>query len=106
MRLWSKGLGKLVLPFYLSKAEKVYPQDDFIVIEGRIVERKVNWPYRIRLFPDDMVTFTKLMVEDKNIIRFLKTQLGFKFVTFVLLRILRAFLLLPICIIELILKRR
>jgi hypothetical protein len=88
MRLWSKGLGKLILPFDLGEAESVQREGDSILIEGRIVERKVNWPYRIHLTDSDMVDFTRLMAENPLIQSYLRSRLGFSLVGFVLLLIL------------------
>jgi hypothetical protein len=92
MRLWSKGLGKLILPFYLDKAESVSPFPDYVLIRGRIVEGKVNWPYKIFLFPQDMVRFIKFMAQNDVVISFLKRNLGFSLVKFLILRILKTFL--------------
>jgi hypothetical protein len=94
MRLWSKGLGKLILPFYLDKAESVSPFPDYVLIRGRIVEGKVNWPYKIFLFPQDMVRFIKFMAQNDVVISFLKRNLGFSLVKFLILRILKTFLII------------
>jgi hypothetical protein len=100
MKLWSKGLGKLILPFDLSEAESIEIKQDHILITGRIIEKKVNWPYTIHLYLEDMYNFTKLMSESKDIIKYLKDKLGLKFFTFLIPRLLRAFLLVPIVIFE------
>jgi hypothetical protein len=94
MRLWSKGLGKLILPFYLDKAESVSPFPDYVLIRGRIVEGKVNWPYKIFLFPQDMVRFIKFMAQNDVVISFLKRNLGFSLVKFLILGILKTFLII------------
>ncbi len=94
MKLWSKGLGKLILPFYLDKAESVLPSQEYILIRGRIVEGKVNWPYKIFLFPQDMVRFISFMSQNDIVISFLKRNLGFGLVKFVILRLLKTFFII------------
>lgn len=100
MKLWSKGLGKLILPFDIGKADSIRISGESILIEGKIIEKKVNWPYKINLFLEDMLTFTRFMAYSNTILYFLKTQLGTKFILFVLVRILKAFFLLPIALFE------
>ena len=56
MRLQSKGLGKITLPFRLGES-RITKGDDCIVFEGRITEKKVNWPYRGELEDPDIVNF-------------------------------------------------
>jgi len=105
MRLWSKGLGKLILPFYLDKAESVSVSPDYVLVRGRIVEGKVNWPYKIFLFPEDMVRFIRFMAQNKVIILFLKRNLGFKLVKFVILNLAKTlFIITPKVLIVKILK--
>lgn len=100
MRLWSKGLGKLILPFYISEAEKVEIVDDSVQIEGRIVEKKVNWPYKINLYLEDMLTFTRFMASSDEVIYFIKSQVGYRFIWFVLVRMIKVTLLLPVVLFE------
>ncbi len=100
MKLWSRGLGKLILPFYLDKAEAVEEEDDCIIIKGRIVEKKVNWPYIIRLYPEDMIRFTHLMAYDRTVLSYIKSRLGMKFVLFVLKNVLKALIIAPLVLIE------
>ncbi|GBD02744.1 hypothetical protein HRbin19_00012 [bacterium HR19] len=94
MRLWSKGLGKLILPFYLDEAEQVDDFDEYVLIKGRIVEKKVNWPYKIFLFPYDMVKFTRFMADDKTILSFLKRNLRFRLISFLVSNLLKVFLII------------
>jgi hypothetical protein len=91
MRLWSKGLGRLILPFHLEDHFALYPEGDFLVIEGRIVEKKVNWIYRIHLGSEDMVRFIAFMANTPLALSFLKTYWGYRG----LFRIVKRILFLP-----------
>jgi hypothetical protein len=63
MIAWSKGLGKQRLPLELSVATlKVYP--GHLAMEG-IIE-SVCWNYSIRLSPNDLRDFLKLLAESKT----------------------------------------
>jgi hypothetical protein len=63
MIVWSKGLGKQRLPLVLSDAKlKVYP--DHLAMEGVI--EPVCWNYSIKLAPNDLRDFLKLMAEPKT----------------------------------------
>lgn len=64
MRLSSKGLGKLTLPFSLSESQVIYERkeggEDELWLKGRIKERTVNWDYRMLLEDSDIVGFIAL----------------------------------------------
>jgi len=76
MRLQSKGLGKLTLPFRLGES-KITKGDDCIVFEGRITEKKVNWPYRGELEDADIVNFMKL-ANQKPVVRYVAESAGLR----------------------------
>lgn len=76
MRLQSKGLGKLSLPFRLGES-KITKGDNCIVFEGRITEKKVNWPYRGELEDADIVNFMKL-ANERTVMRYVAEQAGVK----------------------------
>lgn len=98
MKLWSKGLGKLVLPFDMDKAESVEEAEECIIIKGRIIEKKVNWPYLIRLYPDDMVRFTHLIVYDNVVLSYLKRRMGLRLLFFLIAKFFFALLMTPLVI--------
>jgi len=58
MIVWSKGLGKQRLPLELPAA-KLRVSPDCLVMEGVI--EPVCWNYAIRLAPNDLKDFLKLM---------------------------------------------
>lgn len=104
MKLWSKGLGKLILPFYINEAESVEEESDCIVIKGRIIEKKVNWPYIIRLYPDDMVNFTRLMAYNPVVLSYMKKRLGIKLLLFLIPKLAYAFIITPFVFVEKVLR--
>ncbi|HTP75914.1 MAG TPA: hypothetical protein VMJ73_02940 [Rhizomicrobium sp.] len=72
MIVWSKGLGKQRLPLELPDATLRATQDD-LVMEGTI--EPVCWRYAIRLAPDDLSDFLKLLAEPQTA-RFLAEKPG------------------------------
>lgn len=64
MIVWSKGLGKQRLPLELKDAS-LRRESDRLAMEG-IIE-PVYWNYRIRLSPDDLLAFLKLLTHTKTI---------------------------------------
>lgn len=58
MIVWSKGLGKQRLPLELPAA-KLRVSPDYLIMEGVI--EPVCWNYAIRLAPNDLKDFLKLM---------------------------------------------
>ncbi len=63
MIVWSKGLGKQRLPLELSDAT-LRATPDNLVMEGTI--EPVCWRYAIRLSPDDLRDFLKLLADPKT----------------------------------------
>lgn len=104
MRLWSKGLGKLILPFDIGKAESVKISDNSILIEGRIIEKKVNWPYKLNLFLEDMLIFTRFMAYSNTVLYFIKSQTGLRFIFFVIVRFAKLIFIIPIALFETIIE--
>ena len=72
MIVWSKGLGKLRLPLDLAAATPRVT-DNYLVMEGTIDQ--VCWDYAVRLSPEDLKSFLKLMA-DKRTARFLAERGG------------------------------
>jgi len=60
MRLSSKGLGKMTLPFDLAEAQIAKGEDGRVWFSGRIKKRAVRWDYRLRLDDADIVRFMAL----------------------------------------------
>jgi len=56
MLLWSKGLGRLLLPMDLGKAT-VEVEPDKLILKGRIVAPKVNWDYAASMYEEDLKDF-------------------------------------------------
>lgn len=96
MKLWSKGLGKLTLPFDLEDAESIEPENDVMKIEGRIESEKVNWPYTIKLEAEDMIRFTKLMATDERYLQFLAEKHGWNLIVKITGGLLKLVVLSPI----------
>jgi hypothetical protein len=62
MRLWSRGLGRLVLPLELGSA-RLDLTADHVVLSGVIREGKVVWDYSIKLTERDFLGFSRLALE-------------------------------------------
>jgi hypothetical protein len=103
MKLWSKGLGKLTLPFDLEDAEAIEPEGDVMKIEGRIESDKVNWPYTVKLEAEDMIRFTKMMATDEDYVRFLAEHHGWSLIYKIVGGLLKLSLLSPVFLVEMIL---
>ncbi len=85
MIVWSRGLGKQRLPLQLPAATlKVTP--DLLTLEGVI--EPVCWEYAIRLTPEDLRDFLRLMARPQTA-RFLAQQ-GGMLAPFVLGLVMRA----------------
>ncbi len=78
MRLASKGLGKMTLPFRLSEADVVL-EDGELMFQGVIKERTVNWPYRAQLQESDIVGFV-VLARRPEVVRFVAEQIGLRLV--------------------------
>jgi hypothetical protein len=74
MRLWSKGLGRLVLPLELSCA-RVDLTPEHVVLSGTIREGKVAWEYAVRLTEEDLLSFSRLAT-DREILSYLARTHG------------------------------
>jgi hypothetical protein len=74
MRLWSRGLGRLVLPLDLGNACVDLTPDD-VVLSGTIREGKVIWPYTVKMNERDFLGFTTLAV-DPDVLHFLARRHG------------------------------
>jgi hypothetical protein len=59
MRLHSRGLGRLTLPFSLGSAN-IERREGKLWLYGKIQERTVNWTYRMLLEDEDIVRFIAL----------------------------------------------
>jgi hypothetical protein len=56
VRLWSKGLGRLVLPLELGSA-RLDLTPEHVVLSGMIREGKVSWEYTVKLTEGDLLAF-------------------------------------------------
>lgn len=74
MRLASKGLGKITLPFRFTEA-RITETPDCVVLEGMIKEKKVNWTYRAELEDADLVNFV-ILARDPAVVGYLAERLG------------------------------
>ena len=74
MRLASKGLGKVTLPFRFTEA-RITEAPDCVVFEGRIKEKKVNWTYRAEVEDADLVNFV-ILARDPAVVAYLAERLG------------------------------
>jgi len=74
MRLASKGLGKVTLPFRFTEA-RITEAPDCVVFEGMIKEKKVNWTYRAEIEDADLVNFV-ILARDPAVVGYLAERLG------------------------------
>jgi hypothetical protein len=74
MRLASKGLGKVTLPFRFTEA-RITETPDCVVFEGMIKEKKVNWTYRAEIEDADLLNFV-IMARDPAVVGYLAERLG------------------------------
>ena len=74
MRLWSKGLGRLVLPFEIRTA-RVDLTPEHLVLSGVIREGKVVWDYTVKMTEKDFLGFSRLATEPE-VLNFLARQHG------------------------------
>jgi len=73
MWLWSKGLGRLVLPMDLGRWT-IEVQPDKLILRGKIVAPRVNWDCTATLYEDDLKGFVGIL-NDPQVIRYLaKTE--------------------------------
>ena len=74
MRLWSKGLGKLILPLELDQT-RTDLTPEHIVFSGTIRDGKIVWPYYIRMGEEDLVGFTQVLLR-RDVLDFLARRSG------------------------------
>ena len=74
MKLASKGLGKIALPFRFTEA-RLSETPDCLVLEGIIKEKKVNWTYRAELEDSDLVNFV-ILARNPVIVSYLADRVG------------------------------
>jgi hypothetical protein len=74
MRLASKGLGKITLPFRFTEAA-ITDAPDCVVFEGTIKEKKVNWTYRAEVEDADLVNFV-ILAREPAVIGYLAERVG------------------------------
>ena len=72
MIVWSKGLGKMTLEMELEAA-KLRVEDKYLAMDGMI--ESVCWNYSIKLSPNDLRDFLKLLADPKTV-RFLAEKKG------------------------------
>lgn len=87
MRLVSKGLGAVTLPFSLKEAN-IKVENGELWLHGTIKERKVHWIYKIRLEDPDIINFVALAKNDE-IVAYLAQRCGFRLFFIVLKRIFK-----------------
>jgi hypothetical protein len=74
MKLASKGLGKITLPFRFTEA-RISEAADFLVLEGMIKEKKVNWTYRAELEDSDIINFM-ILARNPVIVSYIADRIG------------------------------
>jgi hypothetical protein len=72
MIVWSKGLGKKSLPMELEQA-RLSVASDHLAMDGNI--ESVCWEYTMKLYPDDLGDFMKLLAHPKTA-RFMARRSG------------------------------
>ncbi len=87
MKLASKGLGSVTLPFRLREAD-IREEKGEIWLHGAIKEKKVHWTYRMRLEDADIINFVAL-AKDDTIVAYLAQRCGPGIFLVVLKRVLR-----------------
>jgi hypothetical protein len=74
MKLASKGLGKIILPFRFTEA-RISEAADCLVLEGIIKEKKVNWTYRAELEDSDIINFV-ILARNPVIVSYIADRVG------------------------------
>ena len=77
MWLWSKGLGRLVLPMDLGRST-VDVEQERLILRGQIIAPKVNWDCTTSLYEEDLKGFIGIL-GDRNVIRYLVKKEGIRF---------------------------
>jgi hypothetical protein len=60
MKLWSKGLGRLVLDLRLAERTETVAQEDRVELRGTM-GKPVYWSYAVRMQQDDMLDLLGLL---------------------------------------------
>ncbi len=84
MWLWSKGLGRLVLPMDFSKAE-VAVEDDKLVFRGWVIAPKVYWDYWLSMEAKDVMDSVGIMA-NRQVIAHLTRTAGLRFLALIVWR--------------------
>ncbi len=84
MWLWSKGLGRLVLPMDFDKAE-VAVEDDRLVFKGWIIAPKIYWDYWLSMEEKDVLDSMGIMA-DRDVMRHLARTGGLRFLVLLIWR--------------------
>jgi hypothetical protein len=84
MWLWSKGLGRVVLPMDFDEAE-VEVEDGRLVFKGWIVAPKVYWDYWLSLEEKDVLDSMGLMA-NRDVVRHLARTGGLGFLALLVRR--------------------
>lgn len=84
MWLWSKGLGRLVLPMDFEKADVVV-EDGRLVFKGLIVAPKIRWDYWLSLEEKDVLDAMGLMADRQVMLHLARTG-GLRFLTLLVRR--------------------
>ncbi len=87
MKLASKGLGSVTLPFSLKEAD-INMENGEIWMHGAIKEKKVHWVYKMRLEDADIINFVALAKNDE-IVAYLAQRCGISLFFIVLKRIFK-----------------
>jgi hypothetical protein len=74
MRLSSKGLGKITLPFRFTEA-RITEAENCVVFEGMIKEKKVNWTYRAEVEDADLLNFV-ILAHDPAVVDYIAERVG------------------------------
>lgn len=82
MWLWSKGLGRLILPMNIEEAELCAGGEN-LVVEGVIIAPKVHWDYDLTLSQQDLVDLMSLM-RHRQVLQYLARESGFRFLAILL----------------------
>ncbi|MFQ5856743.1 MAG: hypothetical protein ACE5LU_14005 [Anaerolineae bacterium] len=77
MWLWSKGLGRLILPMELGEAE-VQLEGDTVVVKGRVVAPKIRWDYTLAMGEEDLLDFMRVLT-DRRVVEYLMREGGLEF---------------------------
>lgn len=78
MWLWSKGLGRLILPMDIGKAD-LQVEGGALVVKGVIRAPKIYWDYALSLEEKDLLDCMGLLT-DRRVMAYLVREAGFGFV--------------------------